>query len=83
MGIDVDAVDLGEFSPRVNAGVQAAIHRAKARIKGGSSIFSGEIRDNQGRLRCREGENLSDAALIHMDWYVEGVRFYEAAVVAP
>ena len=36
------------------------------------------IKDNEGNLRCEEGEFLSDRELLgSMDWYVEGVVLYE------
>ena len=44
----------------------------------GNSIFSNVIYDNEGTLRCDDGESLSDEILLkNMDWYVEGVVIRE------
>jgi len=40
-------------------------------------VFSGEIYDAEGILRCGEKETLSDDVLFeNMDWLVEGVVIY-------
>ena len=44
----------------------------------GFDVFSGEIYDRDGTIRCSEGETISDENLLKsMDWYVEGVEIYE------
>ena len=45
------------------------------RIRENGSVFTGPIYDTDGVLRVADGEMLSDAALIHLDWYAEGVEF--------
>ena len=41
-------------------------------------VFYGPIRDNTGKLRVEEGENLSDYTMLNrFDWYVEGVVIHE------
>lgn len=37
-------------------------------------IWTGEIYDNEGNVAVAEGETLDDAALLSMDWFVEGVN---------
>ena len=50
------------------------IENAKKEILSGKDVFSGKIYDNEGMLRCDEGENISDEILLEkMNWYVDGV----------
>ena len=58
--------------------IKQKVEEAKARIIDGNDVFSGNIKDNEGNLRCEEGEFLSDRELLgSMDWYVEGVVLHE------
>ena len=44
----------------------------------GKDVFSGEIYDTEGQIRCEDNEAISDTVLLEaMDWYVEGISFYE------
>lgn len=68
-GVDVDA--WGESVP---ASVRQAADAVRARIAGGWSPFTGEIRDSKGTVRVKAGETMSDAVLYDWDWSIEGVR---------
>ena len=76
-GMNENAVDFSVFSERVNWVQRRFVEASKQMLRGSGHIFAGKIRDNRGIIRCLEGESLSDAALINMDWFVEGVEFYE------
>ena len=76
-GIQDGAINLTDFSGRVTEEEKQTVSKAKQEIREGFTIFSGELRDQQGIVRCAKDESLSDNTLIHMDWFVEGVRFYE------
>lgn len=77
-GIDSGAVELTELSPIVSSGAKQAVEAARNRLCDIDDVFSGVIYDNNGELRCREGETLSDEALLTgMDWFVEGVEIYD------
>ena len=78
-GITEGAVDLIDYSSAVREDERRIIEQAKKDIGNGYTIFSGLIRDNQGRVRCAQDESISDAALTRLDWFVEGVKFYEQA----
>lgn len=82
LGVEAGAVTVGDFSPRVSEQERQRILQAEKMLQSNFSIFSGDIRDSHGNLRCRNGESLSDEALINMDWYVEGVSFYEDSATA-
>lgn len=76
-GIETGAVGLGEYSPLVTEELRREIEEEKNLLKE-NSVFSNEIYDNTGVLRCDAGESLSDEILLEkMDWYVEGVVLHE------
>ena len=71
-------VKLYPLSPLVQPWTIALVKREEKRIMTNWDVFSGVIRDNQGNLRCKEGERISDRELFTgMDWFVEGVEIYE------
>lgn len=76
--IDRGVVVLSEYSPLVDEQTRLAVEQAKADILAGQDVFSGEIYDNNGTLRCGEGETMSDEMLFSsFDWFVDGVVIYE------
>jgi len=78
LGLDSGVIRLTDYSPRVSQEAKDEVETAKAEILSGLGIFTNEIRDNEGNLRCGEGEALSDYTLNNeMDWLVEGVILYE------
>lgn len=77
-GIDSGVVGLSEYSPLVTKEATVEVEKAKAEILKGKDVFSGTIRDNNGTVRCEEGETINDDTLFNnMDWYVDGVMIYE------
>ena len=78
LGIDRQVVGLSAYGQDVPEEVREMVESARSRLVAGRDVFSGEIRDNQGMVRCREGEMLSDKYLKdEMTWLIEGVRVYE------
>lgn len=78
LGLETDSVTLSPYSPIVPEETRNEIEKARNEILNGKDVFSGEIYDNQGNLRCTENENISDDILFHdMEWYVDGVEIIE------
>lgn len=78
VGMEVDAIGLSEYSEEITDEIVIELDKAKSEILSGKEIFSGEIYDNEGNLRCKEKETISDEMLLEQfDWFVEGVVFYE------
>lgn len=78
LGLDSGAIGLTEYSPRVSQSAIDEVERAREEILSGLDVFTNEIYDNQGNLRCGAGEAMSDDYLLRqIDWLVEGVRIYE------
>ncbi|SDP30985.1 BMP family ABC transporter substrate-binding protein [Selenomonas ruminantium] len=78
LGLREGAVKLYPLSGAVAAGAAQVEADQEQQMMLADIVFSGVIYDNHGRLRCEEGERISDAELFSgMDWYVKGVRIYE------
>ncbi len=80
LGLESGAVGLTEYSPLVSQAAIDEVEQASQDILSGWDVFTNEIYDNEGSLRCGQGESMTDETLLRrMDWLVEGVRVYEQA----
>ena len=74
-GLDTGMVEMAPFNEAIPKDV---VDQAMAAIEGIKSgelhPFQGPVKDQEGNLRVKEGEVLSDGDLLSMDWYVEGVQ---------
>ena len=78
LDISRGGVKLYQLSPLVSEETAALIEQEKERITMNQDVFSGLIYDHRGRIRCEEGERISDQELFNgMEWFVEGVEIYE------
>lgn len=78
IGLEKEAVGLTDLSEEVYPEILQELEKAKKQILEGRDVFSGIIYDNEGRLRCDEGEIIKDKVLLEQfDWFVEGVDIYE------
>lgn len=78
IGLEAQAVGLSAYSEEITPDIIEKLEKAKNEILAGKDVFSGVIYDVEGNLRCDEKEFIGDEFLLEqMDWYVEGVRFYE------
>jgi len=74
-GMKEGMVQMAPFSDAVPVEALEAAKAVEAGIIDGSyRPFAGPIKDQTGALRVPEGSALSDAELLKMDWYVEGVQ---------
>jgi len=73
-GLSADVVRLAEFSPLVPQDVRDLVAAQKQKIIGGTwDVFTGPIKDNEGKVRVAEGTKMDDGAMLSFDWFVEGV----------
>ena len=78
IGLEVNAVGLSAYSEEITPDIITELEKATDEILMGKDVFSGVIYDTEGNLKCDEKEFISDEILLEqMNWYVEGVRFYE------
>lgn len=74
-GMDKELVGLAPISDKVPADVKALVEKRKAEIISGKfHVFTGPIRDEKGNLIVSEGKVMTDAELLQMKFFVEGVK---------
>jgi basic membrane protein A and related proteins len=68
-------VSLAEYGDSVPEDVRAEVDEAMAGFKDGTfKPFMGPIRDQSGKVRIAEGEEISFEQWVAMDWLVEGIE---------
>ena len=73
--IDDGVVGLAPLAKDLPAGLAARVDQARAALANGSlQIFEGPIRDRRGGIAVPAGKVLSDAELLKLDYFVEGVE---------
>jgi basic membrane protein A len=73
-GIKEGEVQIGPYNESIPADVVAAAEAIKnGQADGSFHIFTGPINDHTGAEKVPAGVTLTDAELLSMDWYVEGV----------
>ncbi len=73
-GLEKEIVDISPISDKVPADVRKKVLDKKADIIADTfTVFTGPIKDQQGKVRIPEGKSAADAELLGMDWFVEGV----------
>ncbi len=78
IGFERGAVMLSNYSAAVSDEMISRIEILRQEVLNNRLIFSGTIYDNQGNIRCREGEAISDDTLLEdVNWLVEGVEILD------
>lgn len=78
LGLSDGAVSLYPYSALVSEETKKLIAAEEERLRTLRDVFSGEIYDNTGTIRCHTDERIGDEELFNsIDWYVEGVEIYE------
>ena len=73
-GIKQGMVEMAPYGDAMPEDVRELADKVKASIIDGSfHPFQGPIKNQKGEVVVKEGEIISDADLLKMDWYVEGV----------
>ena len=73
-GIKDGMVKLADFGPSVPTNVRAlAADRQKSIASGRLHPFQGPVKDQTGKIRVPAGKVMSDADMLKMNYYVEGV----------
>lgn len=76
-GVKDDMVKVEHFGPELPVKVrEELLMRQKDMVAGKLIPFKavkGDIRDNQGKVRVKNNEQLTDSELLTMDWLVDGV----------
>ncbi|MGE4466477.1 BMP family ABC transporter substrate-binding protein [Sphaerochaeta sp.] len=73
-GLEDEMIHLSPISPLVPQDVVDEVMAVQDKIHDGEwDVFWGELKDNNGAVRQKAGEKMSDDAMLTMDWFVEGV----------
>jgi basic membrane protein A len=76
-GILDDVITL-RLAPNLSPREEALVLRARQELLQGYPVFSGNIVDRDGHVRCQEGEVIANNSLREkMDWLVKGVEIIE------
>jgi len=69
-----DIVRLAPLTANAPEGAQAIVDEEKAKIVAGTwDVFTGEIKDQTGAVKVAKDGKLTDAEILSIDWFVEGV----------
>lgn len=67
------------LAKKISPAEETLVLRARSELLKGQPVFSGQIEDGEGRLRCREGEVMANSSLLSdMNWLVKGVEVIDA-----
>lgn len=79
-GVETGIVDLAPLTKNVDPSTAEKVDEARERLMSGTfDVFYGPITDNEGNIRIKEGQSMTDKAMLNdMFWYVEGVVIDEA-----
>ena len=79
-GVETGIVDLAPFTKNVKPGIAEKVNEERERLMSGTfDVFYGPITDNEGNIRIKEKQSMTDEAMLNdMFWYVEGVVIDEA-----
>jgi len=73
-GIKTGIVGLAPFGDMVPQEIRDMVSAKKAELVAGTTdVFTGPIKDQQGKVRITEGVQADDKTLLGMTWFVEGV----------
>ncbi len=74
-GIKEGVTDLSPINPIVPKPIVDFVNTKKAEISNGQlQVFTGPIRDQQGKERIAKGQVMSDKAMLGFNWFVQGVE---------
>ena len=78
IGIQDNVIELSDYSALVTYDMRMKLNSLEKELKYNDSVFSDEIYDNQGNLRCAKWESISDDELLkNINWLVKGVEVLE------
>ena len=68
-------MNLAPLTKNVKAGIAKKVEAERSRLMSGTfDVFYGPIRDNEGNIRVKEGQSMTDDSVLNdFFWYVEGV----------
>ncbi|MBR5913613.1 MAG: BMP family ABC transporter substrate-binding protein [Selenomonadaceae bacterium] len=78
VGIQQGIISLSDYSVLIDEDTKRAIEEARNDLVNGKLIFSDDIYDNEGKLRCSKNKVISDMELLkNINWLIRGVEVLE------
>ena len=75
LGLKEGMVDLAPYGKDVPDSVKKLVEDEKAKIlAGGWDVFHGPVKDQAGAVKVPGGTAMTDAEMLSMNWFVEGVK---------
>jgi basic membrane protein A len=72
--METGVVGLAPFNEAVPADVRAQVEKAKASILSKQwDVFTGPVKNQEGKVVLEAGKRMSDADMLSMSFFVEGV----------
>ncbi|GAB6180469.1 BMP family ABC transporter substrate-binding protein [Desulfotomaculum defluvii] len=69
-----NVVGLAPYGPMVSEDIKKAVEAKKQELlEGKFDVFDGPVKDQTGKERIATGQKMSDADMLSMDWFVQGV----------
>ena len=73
-GLSDGCMAIAPFGPKVPQEVIDKVAQVQADLESGKIVtFAGPIKDQDGNVKIKEGEVLTDDAMSNVDWFVQGV----------
>jgi basic membrane protein A len=73
-GLSDGCMAIAPFGPEVPQAVIDKVTEVRAGLESGTiTTFAGPIKDQDGNIKIKEGEVLTDDAMSSVDWFVQGV----------
>ncbi|HAL16216.1 MAG TPA: BMP family ABC transporter substrate-binding protein [Anaerolineaceae bacterium] len=73
-GLADGCMAIAPFGPKVPQEVVDKVSQVEADLESGKIVtFAGPIKDQNGEIKIKEGEVLTDDAMSNVDWFVQGV----------
>jgi basic membrane protein A len=74
-GLKEGLVDLAPFGKKVPQDVKDLVETKKQELKDGTfEVFQGQITDQSGTVKVKDGGKMSEEDILSMDWFVKGIN---------
>ncbi len=74
-GMNDKIVDIAPYGPMVGEDTKKLVDTAKKKLAEGKwDVFTGPVKDQTGKVVVKDGQKMSDADMLKMNWFVEGVE---------
>lgn len=74
-GLSSGIIDIGPYGSMVSESVKKLVAaKRNVLMKDEGYVFAGPIKDQSGKIKVAKGKRLTDAEMLSIDWFVQGVE---------